>query len=175
LLVAAPVVHVVAARIARTTKKSLSTPTPPATPRPRAGPESSPSDTASRQKSHTQSARRVSAAAPAARSTSSGLPTSLCRPALAAGCATQVSPLFGAGGGEGSAGPSREHRARPARPRLRGRLLCSGPCAWLLSLPGLLLYLSVKQSSFYPKERKRHFFFFYVPMQEGRGYLPSET
>lgn len=58
----------------------------------------------------------------------------LCRPALAAGCAAQVSPLFGAGGGEGSAGPSPEHRARPARPRLRGRLLCSGPCA-SLSLP----------------------------------------
>lgn len=102
-----PVVHVVAVRIARTTK--ISPPTPPATPRPRAGPESSPSDTASGQKSHTQSARRVSApaslaaaaGAPAARCTSQGLPASLCRPALAAGCAAQVSPATVRGGRRG--------------------------------------------------------------------------
>lgn len=67
-------------------------------------------------------------------------------PALAACCAAQVSPAAVWGGRRG--GQRRtfpEHRARPARPRPRGRLLCAGPCASLL-LPSRPPFLLVSEA-----------------------------
>lgn len=124
-----PVVHVVAVRIARTRK--ISPPTPPATPRPRAGPESSLGDTASGQKSHTQSASPPQPPWLSLPAVPPRLPASL-PPSAGSCCAAQVSPAAVCGGRRGGQrGPSQEHGVRPARPRLPGRLPCSGPCASL--------------------------------------------
>lgn len=78
--------------------------------------------------------------------TSLELPASLCRPALAACCAAQVSPAAVWGGRrEGSTGPSRSTGLAPPALAPRGRLLCAGPCASLL-LPSRPPFLLVSEA-----------------------------